>query len=103
MACTCVNVAPGSYANQETRALPFATVRFPVAGTKLVGIDRCVLPDIEALWAMGIETVESCCGHGSQGYVAVVESAIPVMLEMGYQHDPRLVDRPEIFAWPRRG
>jgi len=92
----------GSYDNQEMRLLPFATPRFPVAGTKPVYIDRCILPDIEALWALGIETVESCCGHGqTNGYIIVVPSAVVPMRALGYGPDPRKPDRNDLFGWPQ--
>jgi len=28
-------------------------------------IDRCIAPALKALWAAGIKTTGSCCGHGS--------------------------------------
>jgi hypothetical protein len=32
--------------------------------TKLVGIDRCIAPIVDALNARGIYTLACCCGHG---------------------------------------
>src|SRR3990167_2157209 len=100
--CTCVNIKIGSYANQETRLLPFATPRWPTAGTKLVGIDRCCLADVEAMWARGIETVESCCGHGvTSGYVLVTPEHVDVRRAVGYRSDPLKSDRSDLFLWPK--
>lgn len=101
MTCHCQGVEPGTYANQEPRLLPFATPRFPVAGTKPVYIDRCVLPDVEALWSAGIETIESCCGHGrTEGYIAVPVEHEQAMLALGYARDER-TKAPGCFLWPR--
>ena len=100
--CTCIDVGMGSYANQEGRTLPFATERYPVVGTKMVGIDRCVLPDVEYLWSQGIETIESCCGHGQvAGYILVKSEAAGRMLAIGYENDDRQASRPGLFRWPR--
>src|SRR3990167_225800 len=34
-------------------------------GRRCFAIDSCIVPALEALWAAGIKTVGSCCGHGS--------------------------------------
>lgn len=87
MACHCVDVAMGSYANQESVITP--------AG-KLVGIDRCLLAEARSLWEAGIVTIESCCGHNrSRGYIAVAPGSIPAMKSMGYVVEA--ASRPEIF------
>lgn len=100
--CTCTNVVMGSYANQEVRALPFATERYPEVGTKMVGIDRCILPDVEYLWSQGIQTDESCCGHGqATGYIYVRPEGVSQMRALGYENDSNHPGRPEIFRWPR--
>jgi hypothetical protein len=88
--CSCVDVAMGSYANAEVRMLPFATERWPEPGTKPVQIDRCILPLIELLWSLGIETVESCCGHGQLlGYVIVADRDIGRTRALGLTFDYR--------------
>ena len=98
--CTCENVSAGSYANQETRPLPFATERYSIPGAKPVGIDRCILPTVEALWADGIETVECCCGHGkATGYIAVKPQHVADMLMRGFLFDDR-TNAPATFLWP---
>lgn len=98
--CACKNVAMGSYDNQEMVAFPFATERFPVAGTKGVGIDRCILPEIRALWADGIETIASCCGHGvTTGSIIVAPEFEEAMLAKGYAPAPNIA-APAAFLWP---
>ena len=87
MICTCENVPMGSYANQEAVLLPWGGV---------AGIDRCILPDVRALWARGIRTIESCCGHGIvSGYIAVRAGDEPAMEAMGYMRHP---EAPHVFA-----
>lgn len=88
--CRCVNVEMGSYANQEVLTPPW--------GGKPAGIDRCLQDEIEGLWRLGIVTVECCCGHNvTTGYIAVGAGHEPTMRSLGYQPDPRLPDRAEIF------
>lgn len=91
MTCSCVNVSPGSYANQELVDLPWGGQ---------AGVDRCILPDVRELWAAGVRTIESCCGHGrGVGYIAApgYEEA---MVAAGYKPDTR-TEAPGCFQWPR--
>jgi len=39
---------------------------------KKVYIDTCIVKQIEALWAAGIETSGCCCGHGNKNPSVVV-------------------------------
>lgn len=54
---------------------------------RITCLDRCVVPELLALWEKGIETVCSCCGHGddSEAYIRVKGEYAPLMLEMGYE------------------
>lgn len=52
--CDCENVGMGTYKNQVTIVTPQG---------KVVGIDRCIVDDVIELWALGYETIASCCGH----------------------------------------
>jgi len=56
----------------------------------LDGIDPCVRPELEALWAQGIETVCSCCGHGNQdaAFIVVDEAYRADMESQGYAQAP---------------
>lgn len=91
-ACTCVGVAMGSYANQETVITPWG---------RRVGIDRCILPDLRALWAAGVRTIESCCGHGlARGYIAVPPEHERAMIARGFTIDERTASK-GCFLWPR--
>ena len=100
--CTCVDVDMGSYANQEGRKLPFATETYPIARTKMVGIDRCILPEVEHLWSQGIETIESCCGHGKvAGYILVKPEDAQQMLSLGYDAEAKFSHLIGLFRWPR--
>lgn len=92
--CQCPeSVRHGDYSNQDQLVMPLTG--------KSVGIDRCIAPDITALWAEGIETIESCCGHGiCAGYIAVKPEGVEHMLSEGWKRDPR-TDAPGVFLWPK--
>ena len=48
---------------------------------KIIGIDACIAPIIDALNAAGIETQESCCGHGKcTGYIALMDGRVLAVL-----------------------
>lgn len=82
----------GNYRNQETVTTPRG---------KIAGVDRCILSDVQDLWARGMDTIESCCGHGrTTGYIAVREQFVGDMLNLGYRRDPR-TDAPGVFLWPK--
>lgn len=83
MACDCVNVAMGSYDNQVVLRPPF-----PVRGG-VAGIDRCISDEILSLWAAGIVTQASCCGHNrAPAFIAVADEHITRMEGLGYEHLP---------------
>lgn len=87
--CTCHGVEMGSYAGQEAVETPWG---------EIAGIDRCILPDVTRLWALGIRTIESCCGHGrASGYIAVRPEHDDRMVALGFARDPRAQ---HVFAWP---
>jgi hypothetical protein len=94
-ACRCVNVAMGSYDNQVVMWTPW---RRSDGKHYAACIDACIAHEIASLWALGIKTRNSCCGHGQTGgLIAVYDESIPAMLDLGYLVDPNYVDRPEIF------
>lgn len=39
---------------------------FPAEGRATVCIDKCIAPQIEALWRAGVATEACCCGHNRQ-------------------------------------
>lgn len=88
--CFCRNIEVGSYDNQILVVNPFTD--------KTVGIDACILPEVVILWNLGIETIESCCGHNKQpGYIAVKEEYVSRMeIELNYDFDDR-TDAPGVF------
>ena len=52
---------------------------------KGVPIDVCIATEIAELWHRGVETLNSCCGHGkSQASVIVDEANLNKMKELGY-------------------
>lgn len=70
----------GSYDNQSIVLTPEG---------KPVGIDNCILAEIEFLWSIGITTIESCCGHNiAPGSITVHEIHIDRMKALGYKALP---------------
>lgn len=55
---------------------------------RAAGIDNCILDEIKDLWASGIQTDESCCGHNDQAppYISVPDEYIPRMRALGYKN-----------------
>ena len=61
---------------------------------KLIAIDRCIFYEILYLWACGIRTLGSCCGHNKiSGYIWVDKDHIQRMLHMGYEVCPDRTDK----------
>ena len=91
--CQCVDVPMGSYN---------ACVAIVTPQHRLASIDICILPMVVALWSRGIETIESCCGHGvTSGYIAVHPAHVAEMEALGFHHDPQADDPSFVFLWPR--
>lgn len=81
MSCACQNVPMGSYANQVALRPPWSD--------QLAGIDLCIADEILALWAAGVRTIESCCGHNQvKGYIAVPPEYEWLMEALGYARHP---------------
>lgn len=84
--CHCINIDFGTYANATAIKTPTG---------KIADIDNCILDEVRNLWAKGVITHESCCGHNkAAGYIAVASESIPRMLELGYIAQP---DQTDIF------
>lgn len=80
--CKCVNVSMGSYKVSIAVVNPFTK--------EIVGVDKCIIDEVQSLWDKGIETIESCCGHNkTTGYIAVKEVHILQMISLGYVPDIR--------------
>lgn len=77
--CDCKNIKMGSYSNQK--------VVWANCYRNPVGIDRCIHIEIRYLWFLGIETIESCCGHNvSGGYIMVPDKTnAEKMISFGYE------------------
>ena len=81
---------------------PFVKNRNRSLSGKLVSIDICILPDILALWEIGIQTDNSCCGHNIKddyGFISVVDEHFERMLKLGYKIDISNVNNPKTFLW----
>ncbi|MPN47997.1 hypothetical protein SDC9_195601 [bioreactor metagenome] len=77
MESKCRHCKIGTYEHQVTRYNP--------SNGSAIGIDRCIVKEIEDLWFSGIHTTGSCCGHGIiPGMVNVIEADMDKMLALGY-------------------
>jgi hypothetical protein len=86
--CKCVNIEFGTHKN---------AVGLHTLHGKLVDIDKCIAREVIGLWSMGIETIESCCGHNKTcGYIAVAEADVKRMECMEFEKDTR-TDVPGCF------
>lgn len=95
--CGCSCIRFGTYENQINATLPFPTNR----STNIVGIDRCIYPEIRWLWFLGIRTIECCCGHNvNHGYIAVNQESVEAMEALGYKRIPFDQSRNNFF-YPR--
>jgi len=64
---------------------------------KLVGIDKCLLPEILKIWEAGIKTEWCCCGHAhitdngnSLAAIAVSKGYKNKMINLGYKQHKEL-------------
>jgi hypothetical protein len=95
-ACSCgPNDRVGSYANAVAVWPPpeFGFTRLPVT------LDRCIALEVLDLWAKGIVTIASCCGHNGEAppILTVRSESVSRMRELGYRDHP---DQPDSF-YPR--
>jgi len=84
--CNCKNVELQSYSNQTILQYPdwFVSEK----RIRVAGIDNCILAEITYLWSLGIQTLESCCGHNKvQGYICVAEGHEYKMVALGYKRN----------------
>lgn len=79
MKCHCKNIDFGTYENTVVVRIPWKDV--------FVGIDTCLATEIGYLWHQGIQTIESCCGHGkNEGYILVHPEDCQNMIVLGYRN-----------------
>lgn len=76
------------------------------SGAWLHCTDRCIVPELRALWTLGVETLCSCYGHGmdEKAYIRVKPEWAPLMLKMGYEpYEPhRCLFHPDAPAFRAR-
>ncbi len=72
-------------------------VQLPYQG-KTVSIDPCIVDEIKSLWAVGIHTLGSCCGHNNhEGTICVHERDVFEMIELGYELSTLYENRLDMF------
>lgn len=81
--CKCSNVEFGTYSNQTEVDRPkHMLIR---GGKSTIGIDACIVEEIQYLWSKGISTTGCCCGHNRlPGFVGVIDEDIDKMINLGY-------------------
>jgi hypothetical protein len=47
------------------------SVRVGTNAWRVIEVDKCIAPIIDALQKGGIKTITSCCGHGTNGYIVL--------------------------------
>lgn len=84
--CACRGIELGSYANSVALEPPVGWYsRTPV------DVDSCIAAEVQGLWALGIKTVASCCGHGKVlPVISVAAEHEEAMLALGYQRQPEV-------------
>ncbi len=89
--CSCKNIRGASKgAFDQMIQLPYKD--------KMVSIDPCIVDEIKSLWAVGIHTGGSCCGHNNhEGTIIVYEESIPKMHKLGYELSILYKNRPDMF------
>jgi hypothetical protein len=86
--CHCKNIDFGTYENTVTMISPFT--QYDICGdlkqSNIVCIDTCIATIIGWLWHQGVDTTNSCCGHGKYPpSVIVTDESIDKMKELGYK------------------
>lgn len=106
MPCGCVGVEFGTYGNQIKVDIPlhmaeYAAARLSGGLSGTIGIDACILDEIQSLWSEGIVTYGSCCGHNkSNPMVNVSPESISVMKRLEYcvQYNPNRPKEEDTFT-----
>lgn len=58
-----------------------------------IQVDKCVAEDLKRLWAAGIKTICSCCGHGAlPAFICIQVEDREQALQMGYTEIPYRYD-----------
>lgn len=80
--CACRDIGYGTYANAVDLEPPAALgyTRTPIS------VDACIAAEVQGLWALGIKTLASCCGHNrGEGVIAVLDKHDGAMTKLGYR------------------
>lgn len=86
----CSEIGFGTYDCAYNVMLPYyvtdPTAEKKEKQTKVVCIDKCLLPEILKLWEKGIKTTGCCCGHGNpdMAFIGVKDEYIEKMKDLGY-------------------
>ena len=68
--CDCISYnRPEWGGSQQEAVLPYRKY-FSQSGPDTVCVDACLADSMERIWAAGIETMASCCGHNGKSHLA---------------------------------
>jgi hypothetical protein len=81
--CTCINIDFGTYERTVGMRCPLIE-----RNDGWVCIDICIARAIAEMWALGIKTLNSCCGHGKLKPTVIVA---PEAVRMAWMHGYRMV------------
>lgn len=115
--CQCVNVEMGSHKAGVPVEIPphmesYRKARVAAGLSDFITVDRCILPEVQHLWSLGIRTMGSCCGHRThQPSISVHADDEVRMFKLGYEVIPPFREggantfASKTLAWPvkRRG
>lgn len=59
---------------------------------RIIGVDKCLIPEIQSLWLRGITTIGCCCGHKrGTPYIQVDQFDSEKMYKLGYKRqEPKM-------------
>jgi hypothetical protein len=105
----CKDAPFGSYMNHISVDLPphmqeYRRMLNPDCCDKQISVDECIADELKEIWAEGITTTGSCCGHFRYaGEVFVIEKDIEKMEQLGYKHqvNPMRPKDKDCFYWKK--
>ena len=92
--CMCRGVEIGSHMASVSLPIPehmndYRKARVAEGLSPMISVDACLVVELRLLWARGIRTYGSCCGHNkTRGMINVHEDDGPAMIAMGYDQWP---------------
>ncbi len=74
--CNCYSPSMHSSSEGKRKGVVFRPPRGLIPNKTTVGLDACIANVVWHLWANGVVTLSSCCGHGVKPPSLVLEESI---------------------------